>query len=149
MAGFKGQATYRVDKRNRTAIPKKMRLALRPEANATFTLTRGLSGCIMLFPIDTWTTIEDRVLSERNMFDPSIRAFMRQFMMWAEEVRLDHQGRISLPGALVKYANINENVLIIGVGNCLEMWDPETFAKYENEEMVDYDTHAAKVLGSV
>jgi len=38
---FKGQAEYSVDSKGRVAIPAEMRNAMAPEAQGTFTTTRG------------------------------------------------------------------------------------------------------------
>ena len=59
MAGFKGQAEYSVDRKGRVTIPAKMREAVSPEANKTFTVTRGFEQCVFLYPMDIWSEIEE------------------------------------------------------------------------------------------
>ncbi len=145
MAGFKGQATFSVDAKGRTAIPAKMRTALRPEANSTFTVTRGFEKCISLYPLDTWAELE-KAIGSLSTYDRESRAFTRRIMMWADEVKVDSQGRIPLPKALIEYAGIKERALILGAHDRIEIWDPQVFDEYLSQEEADYETLAARVM---
>ena len=146
MPGFKGQAAYSVDAKGRVAIPAKMRNAMQPEAKGTFTVTRGFEKCIFLYPLDRWTEMEEEI-GGLSTYDREARAFTRRIMMWAEEVALDGQGRISLPKPLIDFAGIADRALILGAYDRIEIWDPEAFDAYLNEEAADYETLAERVLG--
>ena len=73
---------------------------------------------------------------------------LRMILMWAEEASLDGQGRISLPKALADYAGIGERALIIGSMDHIEIWDPEAFEDYLQEQTIDPETLAEEVMGS-
>ena len=146
MASFKGQAEYSVDSKGRVAIPARMRSALSPEAKNGFTITRGFEQCINLYPLDEWDRKEAE-LGSLNLYRTESRDFVRSIMMWAEEVTLDGQGRIVIPKPLMEFAEIGDNVLIIGALEHIEIWNPELFATYEAAIPVDYQTLAEKVLG--
>ncbi len=146
MAGFKGQATYSVDSKGRVAIPAKMRNALNPEAKNTFTVTRGFEKCVFLYPLDRWSQME-REIGALSTYDREARAFTRRIMMWADEVTLDGQGRITLPKPLTDFAGITDKALILGAFDRLEIWDPATFEQYLNEQPTDYETLAERVMG--
>ncbi|MCX7785932.1 MAG: division/cell wall cluster transcriptional repressor MraZ, partial [candidate division WOR-3 bacterium] len=48
-----------------------------------------------------------------------------------EFVKLDDQGRILIPSRYLKYANISGGeVVIAGVGNYFEIWNPQIFEEY-------------------
>lgn len=142
---FKGQAEYSVDSKGRVAIPAKMRGVLRPEAKNTFTVTRGFEDCIFLYPLDQWARIEEEI-SELNMFNSDARGFVRAIMMWADEATLDGQGRITIPKPLVEFADIQDKALIIGAFDHIEIWDPDRFSTYLNEQPDDYETLAERVM---
>lgn len=146
MAGFKGQAEYSVDNKGRVAVPAKMRNALNPEAKSTFTVTRGFEKCIFLYPLDHWEKMEGQ-FTGLNMYRGETRDFIRQIMMWAEEVTLDSQGRIGIPKPLMEYAGISEKAQIIGALDHIEIWDPEVFDEYLNKTPSDYETLAEQVMG--
>ncbi|HKL89261.1 MAG TPA: division/cell wall cluster transcriptional repressor MraZ [Salinibacter sp.] len=143
---FKGQAEYSVDSKGRVAIPAKMRDAMAPEAQETFTITRGFENCIFLYPMDRWSSIEEEI-SELNMYNREARDFIRIIMMWADEVSLDGQGRISIPKSLREFADLGGSALILGAFDHIEIWDPEKFDEYLNEQPSDYETLAERVMG--
>ena len=147
MSSFKGQAYYSVDKKGRVAIPAKMRSALRPEALGTFTMTRGFEQCIYLYPLDEWQRkeVEYQAL---NTYNRKARHLIRSILMWAEEVALDGQGRVALMKPLIEYAGIKDRALIIGAMDRIEIWDPEVFGKYLDDQPDDHEALAESVMGS-
>lgn len=147
MARFKGQAAYSVDAKGRVAIPAKMRSALTPEAQGTFTLTKGFEKCIYAYPQDEWKHKEEEYAA-LNRNNRNARHLVRMILMWAEEASLDGQGRISLPKALADYAGIGERALIIGSMDHIEIWDPNAFDDYLQEQTIDPETLAEQVMGT-
>ena len=146
MASFKGQAEYSVDSKGRVAIPAKMRNALSPEAKNSFTITRGFEQCINLFPLNEWERKEAEIAA-LNTYRTEARDFVRTIMMWADEVTLDGQGRISLTKPLMEFAEIEETALIIGALDHIEIWNPKVFSGWEQGLGSDYSTLAERVLG--
>ena len=149
MAGFKGQAAYSVDTKGRIAIPAKMRGVLHPEAKNTFTVTRGFEKCVFLYPLDHWSKMESEMRA-LNMYNRESRNFLRTILMWADEVTLDAQGRVSIAKPLMEFAGIQAggSALIIGSLDHIEIWDPDTFEHYVAQEMDDYDSLAERVMGN-
>lgn len=146
MASFKGQAAYSVDSKGRVAIPAKMRGSLAPSAKSTFTMTRGFERCVFLYPLDAWERMEGEIAG-LNMYSKQSRDFVRTILMWADEVTLDAQGRVPLARPLMEFAGITDKALIIGALDHIEIWDPEVFARYLEEQQSDYETLAEKVMG--
>jgi MraZ protein len=142
---FKGQAEYSVDSKGRVAIPAKMRKSMSPQADETFTITRGFEDCIFLYPKDEWAEIEEEI-DDLNMYDREVRNFVRIIMRWANEVSLDGQGRISIPNPLLNFAELDGSALIIGAFDHIEIWNPEEFDGYLNEQPEDYETLAESVM---
>lgn len=147
MASLKGRSQNSVDDKGRLAIPAKMRRVMSPQANETFTATRGIETCIELYPLDVWEQKEER-LDQLNQFsDEETRHFIRTFMMWAEDVSLDKQGRIVLPAELRDFAGISDTAVVIGAVDHLEVWDPDEFEVYLSEQSSTYKTAAQQVMG--
>jgi MraZ protein len=143
---FKGQEQYSVDSKGRVAIPSSMRSVLSPEAKGTFTVTRGLEKCIFLYPLDQWAEIEAEI-AELNTFNRESRRFVRRIMRWAKEVSLDKQGRVTLPKSLIEFAGLDDSALILGSFDHIEIWNPDLFEAYLNEDPDDYETLAEQVMG--
>jgi MraZ protein len=145
MSSFKGSYEYSVDSKGRINIPAKLRKYVSPEANDTFVLTRGYEKCLFVYPLDEWTKLElsIRQLSSTN---PKHRFFMRALLERATESQLDGQARITIPKELLQFAGIDNDVLIIGVLERIELWNPATYREYEKSQVVSYEDVAQTVL---
>ncbi|GAB1371035.1 division/cell wall cluster transcriptional repressor MraZ [Candidatus Kapaibacterium sp.] len=145
MAFFKGQETYSIDNKGRVNIPSKMRKSISPEANDTFTVTRGLEDCIVAYPLDEWKKYEDKFVT-LNQYDPKNRYFLTKILQWAEDVALDGQQRITIPKKLIEFAGIENKVVIVGMVDHIEFWNPDKFEQYLNRFDESYEDVAATVM---
>ncbi|MBR4944598.1 MAG: division/cell wall cluster transcriptional repressor MraZ [Peptococcaceae bacterium] len=115
---FFGEYEHSIDAKGRLIIPAKLRDAL----GANFMITKGLDGCLSVYPMDQWAEFEAK-LQALPMNQPSARAFARFFFSGATEGELDKQGRVMLPPNMREYASLTKDVVITGAGNRLEIWD--------------------------
>ncbi|MFZ1519051.1 MAG: division/cell wall cluster transcriptional repressor MraZ [Ignavibacteriaceae bacterium] len=144
---FRGQFTYSMDSKGRIAIPAKLRKHISADANDTFIMTRGLSNCIDLYPLDEWQKIEEKLL-DLNSFQPDDARFLRMFVQFASEDVMDVQSRIMVPGSLISYAKIEKEVMILGALKKIEIWNPKVYEEYLNQSPQTYEEIAAKVMAS-
>ena len=128
---FTGEFYNTIDQKNRLSIPAKYRKALSLSSDKTFVITRGFDACLFLYPLDEWKIVE-RQLSSLSTIRGKHRNFIRSIVRHANYVQHDSQGRIQIPDALLEYANIAKNVMVIGVIKKIELWDQSTLEKYEN-----------------
>ena len=128
---FTGEYRYTLDAKQRVNIPAKFRSALSPENDGTFVATRGMDPCIVAYPFVEWQKVEAglRTLSSASKV---YRAFVRSTVRHATPVKLDKQGRIQIVSALKEFAGLEKDVLIIGVVNKIEFWNPERLDKLED-----------------
>lgn len=145
MSSFKGRYSYSVDSKGRIALPAKLRKNVSPAANDAFIITRGFEQCLFVYPQDEWNKVEDAVrgLSPSN---PQHRFFVRTLLQWATDVQLDGQARITIPQDLLKFAGIENEVLILGVLERIEIWNPKIYEQYMNNQPATYETVAESVL---
>jgi len=146
MAFFKGRETFSLDSKNRIFIPKKMLIQISPEAEGILVITLGFDRCIYAYPKDEWQYYEE-LFRQKDQFNGKDRFFLRSLLMWAEEVKLDAQGRITLPKDLKKESGITEKVDILGQADHIEFWDPIVFDKYRSSRDESYEEIAASVMG--
>lgn len=145
MAFFKGQDIYSIDAKGRVNIPSKMRKALSPLALDTFAITRGQDECVVAYPLDEWTKYEER-FQDLNQFDSKKRFFLRSMLSWTEESVMDSQQRVTISKRLQEYAGITHKVLIIGVGDHIEFWDPTKYDDYIKGYNESYEEIAEQVM---
>lgn len=145
MAFFKGQELHSIDNKGRVNIPAKMRRSITPDANDTFTVLRGQDNCIVAYPLNEWKSYEEK-FEDLNQYNSKNRYFLRTLLMWSEEVALDAQQRIMIPKKLLDFAGIENKVLIVGMVDHIEFWNPEKFEEYLNNHDESYEEVAAKVM---
>lgn len=145
MASFKGQFRYSVDQKGRVALPVRLRKSISPVSNDTLVITRGFEPCIFLYPLDEWAKVEEqiRTLATAN---PKHRFVQREIMSWSVEATLDAQSRISIPQEHMQYAGIEREVLILGILDRIEIWNPTRFEEYMKTQPETYESVAAEVL---
>ncbi|NUN69927.1 MAG: division/cell wall cluster transcriptional repressor MraZ [Bacteroidetes bacterium] len=145
VSSFKGSFKYTVDSKGRINIPAKMRKNLSPDANESFVITRGFENCIFVYPNDEWAKREAE-LSKLQQTNRDDRLFTRLLLQYATDVELDGQHRIVLTKELMEYAKISGDVLILGVFDRIEVWNPDEYAKYLEAQSKDYVTVAEAVF---
>ncbi|MFM1865589.1 MAG: hypothetical protein RIQ57_199 [Pseudomonadota bacterium] len=118
---FRGSSIVNLDEKNRLAIPKKFREKLL-ENSSSLVLTAHPEKCLILYNISEWIPIEKKLMS-LSSFDPKISSLQRLLVGYAEELAQDKVGRILVSQSLMQFAEIQEQVIIIGQGSHFEIWD--------------------------
>lgn len=145
MSAFKGSYTYSIDNKGRINIPAKLRKCVSPEANDWFTVTRGFEKCVYIYPQDEWEKLENSIRS-LSPTDSEHRFFMRVLLQHACDMALDAQARITIPKELLHHAAIDGEVLILGMLEHIEVWNPREYTKYLAEQDKTYEEVAQTVL---
>jgi MraZ protein len=145
MSSFKGSYNYSVDDKGRINIPAKLRKSVAREANDTFVITRGYERCLFAYPLDEWEKLE-QTIRELAPTDRQNRFFTRTLLEKATESQLDGQFRITVPRELLQYAGIESEVLILGVLERIELWNPAVYEQYRASQEESYEDIAQRVL---
>ena len=114
---FMGEYNHTIDTKGRLIIPAKFREQLGNE----FVVTKGLDGCLFVFPMNEWELFEQK-LRTLPLTQKSARKFTRFFVAGATECELDKQGRILLPQTLREFAQLEKDVVLSGNLNRVEIW---------------------------
>lgn len=126
---FMGEYHQKIDDKGRLTIPAKIRY----ELGDNFIVTRGLDGCLFVYKNERWEKIINHYQELPNIKEA--RNFMRFFLSGANPQTFDKQGRINISSPLIKYAGLSKNVIVIGVGDRLEIWSEDNWNKFiENNE---------------
>ena len=121
---FIGEYHHNLDDKGRLTIPSKLRYELKDD----FILTRGLDGCLFIYPKDEWENIINKYRELPNTRDA--RNFMRFFLSGAVTCEVDKQGRINIPSPLASHAFLKKECVIIGVNERLEVWDKQRWDEF-------------------
>ncbi|HZJ83213.1 MAG TPA: division/cell wall cluster transcriptional repressor MraZ [Clostridia bacterium] len=137
---FIGEYKHTLDPKGRVIMPSKFRENLGEQ----FVATKGLDGCLFVYPQDEWKELE-RKLRTLPLTSKDARAFTRFFFSGATECELDKQGRILLPANLREYADLNKDLAIIGVSGRLEIWSLERWNDYNYDANLDHEAIVEKM----
>ena len=130
---FTGEFRYSIDAKGRVNIPAKFRKALPDTSEDTFVVTRGIDENIAVYSLDIWRQKEEELLKLSSKLREH-RAFKRQSTRFATPLKFDSQGRVAIPANLLHHAGIEKEVVIIGMIDEIEIWDPATLERYEETE---------------
>ena len=116
---FLGEFSHTIDDKGRLTVPAKFR----DELESGVVITRGLDGCLWAFGRSEWEVMAEKI-GKLPTTNQAARNFSRFMFSSAFDSIPDRQGRILLPQNLREYADIQNETVIIGVMNKLEIWSP-------------------------
>lgn len=124
---FMGEFHHNIDDKGRIIIPSKVREGL----GINFIITRGLDGCLFIYPKKEWDNVIEKYKELPDTKDK--RQFMRIFLSGATICEYDKQSRINIPKPLLDYAKLEKECIIIGVDERLELWSKENWESFIND----------------
>ena len=129
-----GRYEHTVDAKNRVFIPAKFKEALGNSFKITF--NRITNKCILVYSNEEWEKLEKEVVALPRV---KHEVFIREVFSNTVDVQLDAQGRIVIPQFLKDNAELQKNVLFLGVGTHIEIWSPDVLeeknSKVDPEEL--------------
>lgn len=131
---FLGEYKLKFSGQGRIVLPSKMRLELKGKVAI---LSRGFEGCIFGFSPEGFKKESKRQL-EVSATEERARYLRRYLFASSVEVLLDGQGRFVIPSALLVYAKLAEEIVVIGTGDHFEIWNNNLWAKHMQEVLRDY-----------
>ena len=135
---FMGEYNHSIDTKGRLIIPSRFREELGDE----FVVTKGLDGCLFVFPNDRWAAFEEK-LEKLPLTNKSARQFSRFFVSGATPCELDKQGRVLLPQTRRGFACLEKDVVLAGMLNRIEIWSKSKWI--ENSSYDDMDDIAEQM----
>ena len=111
---------------------------IREDIGEKFIITKGLDGCLFGFSQNEWTNFEEK-LKTLPLTNKNARDFVRFFLSGAMECEIDKQGRFLISSNLRNVATLEKEVVIIGVGTRIEIWNKDKWEEYNSEENISAD----------
>ena len=137
---FFGTYEHTIDEKGRLVIPRKMR----EEAGVRLFIMKGFDGALSLFKEVEF----ERLTREFNSLPFSkkdIRAYLRIQLASACELEIDKMGRVQIPSSLLTKYQIGKDVVVIGAGDHMEVWDKKTYAEYEASVNAEFENLAENI----
>ena len=121
MVPFRGTFDHTLDVKNRLTVPARYRAALAD--GAVLALPVDLKPCVGVWRPEEYERYSQRALAELPPLSPQLTELERFFYGNSQDAELDAAGRIMVPGFLGKHAELEKDVVVVGVGDRLELWD--------------------------
>ena len=136
--GFTGEYTHALDAKGRLAIPARYRSRF----EQGLVITPGVETCLYIYPMEAWEA-KAKQIDEKNLSAAQRRQVERVFFGNATELELDAQGRVTIPAKYRERASLEDDVLIIGARDRLELWQAaiyrETVEQMQIEDLKGLD----------
>lgn len=127
-----------LDDKLRLAIPKRLRDAFTTAENGTVYVAPGTDQSLAIYPEEAFARLAAR-LEQASPTRQDVRAFMRLFYAQAQSAELDGQGRVRIPPELAQLAQLDKDVILVGVQDHLEVWAADRWRAYLAEKQSHYD----------
>ncbi len=122
--GFLGEHEHRVDPQGRISIPARFREVFK----AGFVMTKSPDKCIEIYTPSEWQSRAEELM--RGSINQSKNRRMRRISFsGAYQIEPDRQGRFQLPQTLRDYADIKEDVVLVGLGTYIELWAKDSWVE--------------------
>jgi MraZ protein len=140
LPGFYGKYYYTLDGKGRILVPPPFREVLSSNYSLKLVFVNdSFDNCLCAYPVDEWNRLMDKVKGMPQTLD-AVKYFMRRVMGSAIECDIDKQGRMLVPSALRTDAGLNDEIVLIGQGNKVEVWDRKEFEGVADPSRLDVET---------
>jgi MraZ protein len=130
---FQGASQLTLDGKGRLSMPSRHRDALASSSEGRLTLTRHPDGCVLIYPRPIWDTRRQQIAA----LPFSARALQRLLLGSATDLELDSAGRVLVPTELRAAAQLEREVMLLGMGAHFELWDTARLAEHERVALAD------------
>lgn len=137
---FLGEFEHTIDDKGRLTIPAKFR----PDLDGGVVVTRGLDGCLWAYGRAEWEKLAEKI-AQMPTTNQAARNFARFMFSGAFDSIPDRQGRVIIPQNLRDYASIENETVVIGVMNRVEIWNPEKWSQVVNTVEEDPEAIVAQL----
>lgn len=140
---FIGEYEHNIDAKGRAIIPAKFREGL----GANFVISKEVDGCLGIYTMDAWIKLVEN-FNKIPSTDKLATSYKRFRLSGANECEPDANGRVMIPQNLRTFAGIDKEVVSIGQGNKVEIWDKVKWDEYQSSlNFDDFDLESLNGYG--
>ena len=137
MPGFSGKHYNSLDPKGRLIVPAPFREILSTNHSSKLIITNEVfDRCLSAYPVDEWQRLIEKV-NQMPQTSDAVKYFMRRVIGSAIECEIDKQGRILVSSALRTDASLDSEVVLLGLGNRIEIWNRSEFEGVADPEKID------------
>lgn len=145
MTFFTSEFETKLDAKGRLALPARIKAQLPEGESQELVIRRGFEPCLMLYPMVEFKKVFSKI-SGLSEFNEEYRKLQRNFLSGVVTVELDSNGRILVPKNMLNYAQLEKEVLLVGLGTKVEAWNRDLYEKHLIKESSELSKLAEKHL---
>ena len=145
---FAGEYACKLDDKGRFSVPTSLRepfsLSDSSKAKRAMLVKSPQERCLWLLPVPQWNALlafQQERLSERES-----RLFMHHVAYDVAEVEMDRANRLLLPRRLREHIGVNDNIVLVGMYDHLEVWSSQTWSSHLAALEAEHETTLSDVL---
>lgn len=132
MNSFVGDYSCKLDDKGRVLFPAAFRKQWKVSLDRVILKKDIFEDCLVMYPMEEWERQLTLIRKKINPYVKEQNQFLREFYKSAAEVELDSNGRMLIPKRLVEMAGMVKELVFIGIGDKIEIWDKD---KYQTTNM--------------
>jgi MraZ protein len=140
-----GTYSRNLDDKRRLAVPKQLRDEFGDAKLASLFIAPGTDRSLALYSEAAFDRLAQR-LADHSPNSADVRNYLRLFYARAERAELDSQGRIRIPERLVQLAELERNVVLLGVHDHAEIWNQDHWESFLGEHSREFDRMASQAF---
>jgi MraZ protein len=125
---FRGTFDHTLDAKNRLTVPARYRAAL--AEGVVLAMPVDLKPCVGVWHPEEYERYSKRALAELPPLSPRLSELERFFYGSSQDVELDSAGRVMVPSFLCEHAQLAKEVVVVGAGDRLELWDRDSWSQH-------------------
>lgn len=137
----------KTDAQGRFKMPAAIKKQLDIASDNRYFIRKSIyNDCLEMFTYDSFQKEISFLNARLNLYDPDSKKLYRRFIE-GNMLEMDSFDRLLIPDVMRNSVHITKDIVIIGSGNFLEIWDSSTY-KRVNEENFDYKQIAKNLLSN-
>lgn len=116
---LQGESELTLDGKGRMTVPARHRDSLAALCAGQMTVTKSPSRCLLLFPRPAWEAFRGKLMG----LPMDAESWRRIFIGSALDVEIDSGSRIQLSPELRRWAGLDRELVLVGMGTRMEIWD--------------------------
>tara|TARA_B100000678_G_scaffold170163_1_gene141902 strand:- start:275 stop:718 length:444 start_codon:yes stop_codon:yes gene_type:complete len=145
MAFFTGEHECKLDAKGRLVLPSRLKSVLPKASKSSIIIRKGFEPNLIIYSLHEFQNIYTRINS-LNEFSSEQRKLKRNLFSSISQVDLDSNGRFLIPKNMIKHTKLKKDVILIGMGNIIEVWSPGLYNKNLISSSKEFSNLAQKYL---
>lgn len=145
MTFFTSEYESKLDSKGRLVLPSRIKAQLPSGEGNELVIRRGFEPCLIIYPMVEFKKVFSKI-SGLSEFNEEYRKLQRNFFSGTATVELDSNGRFVIPKNMLGYAQLEKDLILVGMGNKVEVWNPSIYEKHLIKDSSELSKLAEKYL---